>query len=635
MKKKLKAASQTRGREAANPGPAGRNWIFLLVLAVATLLAYQPVWHAGFVWDDDSWTSKISGLLQGFHGLRTMWCNVTSLQQYYPLDGTTFWMDYQFWGYWTPPYHIENIFIHVLAALLFWKLLERLQVAGARLAAAIFALHPLMVESVAWVTERKNTLSLVFYLGSLLAYAQFMKFWKTDADCKVIANGGARREWKVYVLAILLFLCAMLSKATAFSLPPVILLICWWKRGRIRWRADVLPTLPFFVLDFGLSQFMSWLEKHHVGAMGADWNHTFPERCLIAGRAVCFYAGKLICPVNLCFIYPQWQINAASLAQWFYPAAVIAILLALWLARGRIGRGPLAAALFFVGTLFPVLGFMNVYGMRFSFVADHWAYLSSLGLIVLAVAAIVRFTEWLRRPAMLRGFAIVLLSALAILTWRQTKMYADSDTLWRAIITRNPNAWLAYNNWGVDLAQKDADAAIVQYQKALEIKPDYAEARCNLAGVYATRGQAEEAIAQYRMVLEVDPDNVKARNNLGMLLESKRQVNEAIAQYQAALKIQPDYFRARYNLGNALFDLGRFPEAIVQYQKVLETQPDFVEARFNLGNAFFQSGNLDEAVKQYQTVLQIKSDYVEARNNLAAALMQSGRASAPMRDVKP
>jgi len=626
MKATRKTAKQIQtNRKDGSPKRDAPDWLFVLALVAATFVAYYPVWHAGFIWDDDSWTSGISTLLDGFQGLRTMWCNSTALQQYYPITGTSFWIDYHLWGFWTPPYHVENIMLHACAALLFWKLLERLQVSGAKLAGIIFALHPVMVESVAWVTERKNTLSLVFFLGALLAYGRFMDFWKAKAGSQVAANNPPSRCWNYYALAFLLFACALLAKITAFSFPAVILLICWWKRGRIQWRADVLPALPFFALSIGLSLFTSWLEKHHVGAMGTDWSYTFPERCLIAGRAIWFYAGKLICPVNLCFIYPQWQLNVGSLAQWIYPAGVIVLLLTLWRARNRIGRGPVAAALFFVGTLFPVLGFMNAYGMRFSFVWDHWVYLSSLGLIAMGASAIVQIVGRFWRSELVWRFAAVLLPLLAILTWRQSEMYGDSETLWRATIVRNPNAWLAYNNLGVVLTQKDVDGAIAQYRKALEIKPDYAEAHLNLGNILAARGQADEAIAQFRMALEFDPDNVKAHNNLGHVLAAKGQVNEAIIQYRMALKIKPDYINASYDLGNVMFDLGRLKEAVLYYQMALETEPDFIEARFNLGNALLNLGRLDEAIAQYQLVLKIKPDYAGARNNLGAALKQAGR----------
>ena len=264
-----------------------------------------------------------------------MWFQPTALQQYYPLSGTTFWLDYQLWKFWTTPYHVENVLLHALAALFFWRLLLRLQVPGAWLASALFALHPVMVESVAWITERKNVLSLVFYLGALLAYLRYAQGvtsgeWRVTSKCQVTGTAelplrparhlsrAYRRRWRrlhpslFYGLAFVLFLCALLAKTTTFSLPAVILLIGWWKRGQIRWRADVLPTLPFFALALGLCAVTAWLEKYHVGAQGSDFALTFPQRCLVAGQAFWFYPGKLFWPANLCFVYPRWQPNPGS-----------------------------------------------------------------------------------------------------------------------------------------------------------------------------------------------------------------------------------------------------------------------------------------------------------------------------------
>ena len=316
----------------------------LIVLLV--FLAYLPALRGGFVWDDDSWTTRIIGLLRNTSGLRLIWFQPTALQQYYPLTGTTFWLDYQLWQFWTTPYHVENVLLHALAALLFWRLLLRLRVPGAWLASALFALHPVMVESVAWITERKNVLSLVFYLGALLAYLRYAQ--RVTSDEWRVASGSPLPDFRLrpasarqagaaggshasrvtrlpdevppggtkaghaslfYGLAFVLFLGALLAKTTTFSLPAAILLIGWWQRGQIRWRADVLPTLPFFALALGLCAVTAWLEKYHVGAEGPDFALTFPQRCLVAGRAFWFYLGHLFWPANLCFVYPRWQPN--------------------------------------------------------------------------------------------------------------------------------------------------------------------------------------------------------------------------------------------------------------------------------------------------------------------------------------
>ncbi|MGA2787103.1 MAG: tetratricopeptide repeat protein [Verrucomicrobiota bacterium] len=613
----------------------GRNWFFGLLLVGASFLAYLPALRGQFIWDDDAWTTNIAGLLRDVSGLCMIWSHPAALQQYYPLTGTTFWLDYHFWGFWPLPYHVENILLHALAAVLFWRLLRRLQLPGAWLAAAIFALHPVMVESVAWITERKNVLSLVFYLGALLAYLRYAPQvtsgkWQvtgTEAAATVRDPPPATRHASLfYGLAFLLFLGALLAKATAFSLPAVILLVCWWKRGCIRWRADVLPVLPFFALAIGLCLVTAWLEKNHVGAKGAEWAISWPGRCLIAGRAPWFYLGKLLWPANLCFIYPRWRPDAASLAQWIYPITALGALVALWLARTRLGRGPVAAALFFAGTLFPVLGFMNAYGMRYSFVWDHWVYLPSLGLIALVAALVARVAERLRQPVVLLGFAALVLPVFAMLTWRQCGMYANLETLWRTTIAKNPNAFLAYHNLGVLLSEKgDKDAAVSYIKKSLEINPDIFEAHNHLGLILLSRGQLDQAMDQFKQALEINPNFVMARNNLGVALMRSGRMDEAVMQYQQAVKLAPDYAEAYYNWGLALGFQGKSDEAMAQYQKAIDLKPDYAEAHYDLGVALGLRGRLNEAVEQYQKAIAIRPDYADAHGNLANVLAAQGR----------
>jgi hypothetical protein len=471
---------------------------------VATFLAYLPALHGGFVWDDDSWTTGLSALFQNASGLRSIWFHPTVLQQYYPLTATTFWLDYQLWKYWTTPYHIENILLHALAAVLFWRLLRRLRVAGAWLAAAVFALHPVMVESVAWITERKNVLSLTLYLAAMLAYLRYTRgvtsdkreVTQTDSPvsqvtclpAEVPSEGmKAGHSSLFYGLAFVLFLGALLAKTTAFSFPAAILLINWWERGSLRWRQDAVPTLPFFALAIGFSLVTAWLEKNHVGTQGPAFALTFAQRCLVAGRVPWFYLGKMLWPAQLCFVYPRWQPDAGVWWQWLYPLGTVGGLSGLWLARGWIGRGPVTAAFFFVGTMFPVLGFMNAYFMRYSFVCDHWVYLSSLGIIALVAALVVRTAEQLRMRGMVYGFAVVVLPVLGILTWRQCGMYTNLETLWRTTIARNPNCWMAQSNLGNWLLDRGKQAeAEMHYHEALRLNPDFTDALNNLAWLLAT-----------------------------------------------------------------------------------------------------------------------------------------------------
>jgi tetratricopeptide (TPR) repeat protein len=574
--------------------------------------------HGAFIWDDESWTSDILRLLRDFPGLCLIWSDPTALQQYYPLSGTTFWLDYHFWKFWTFPYHVENVVLHLIAVLLFWKLLQKLEVPGAWLAAGIFALHPVMVESVAWVTERKNVLSMVFFLGALLAYGQFNSFWKAGDDLG--------RKWNAYALAFIFFLAALLSKTATFSFPAVILLICWWKDGRIQWRRDALPSLPFFAIAIGFSGVTAWLEKNHVGATGSDFAMTFPQRCLIAGRAFWFYTGELFWPENLCFIYPRWNPDAGSFWQWLVPIAALAALAALWLARKKIGRGPAAAVFFFAGTLFPVLGFMNAYGARYSFVWDHWVYLSSLGVIALFAGLTARLAGHFKKPAALFGCAAVLLPLLAFLTWKQTAMYSDNETLWRTTIAKDPDAFLAYNNLGyIFLEKNQMTDAIPLLNKSLELKPDFVEPQNNLGDALMRIGQINEGMSHFQKAAELDPASPASYYNLGNAWLETGHPEKAITQFKKALEIYPGFAKAQNNLGSSFLRLGQTNEAFSCFQKAVVDDSYLAEAHDNLGNMLLMRGQITDAVKQYRDAFENRPDFQEAFNNLTALFIAQGK----------
>ena len=555
----------------------------LIVLLV--LLAYLPALRGGFVWDDDSWTTGIPVLLRNTWGLEMMWAHTTALQQYYPLSGTTFWLDYQLWKFWTTPYHVENLMLHVLAALLFWRLLLRLQLPGAWLAAALFALHPVMVESAAWITERKNVLSLALYLGALLAYERYAS-WSTGPGKIVRAPDSSRDTSRsasgtpggtkagnstldprssafFYGLAFVLFLCALLAKTTAFSLPAVILLIAWWKHGQIRWQRDILPALPFFAVAIGFCTATAWLEKNHVGAQGPDFALTFTQRCLVAGHAFWFYAGKLFWPAHLCFVYPRWQPDAGSVWPWLYPVTAVGIVSGFWLARKRIGRGPVTALFFYVGTLFPVLGFFNAYGMRYSYVWDHWVYLSSLGIMAMVAAVVTRCADRLQMPAVAYGFAAVVLPVLTVLTWQHAHIYESKEILWRDTLAKNPNCGIAHCNLGVLLHQLGHDTeAEEHYRKAIQYDPNPCEAWNDLGILLMDHGQYDTAIEDFRTAIRINPKFPEALINLGAVFQKQGRLDEAIDNYQKALQINPTSSLGLNNLGVALAARDRFDEAI-------------------------------------------------------------------------
>jgi tetratricopeptide (TPR) repeat protein len=639
------------------------GWVGGGLLVVCTLVAYLPALPGQFVWDDDSWTTNIVHLLRDFSGLCSMWTNLTALQQYFPLSGTTFWIDYHLWGFWTLPYHVENVLLHAVAALLVWQLLVRLKVSGGWLVAAIFAFHPVMVESAGWITERKNVLSLALYLGALLAYGRFNGFWEAEVAplrnrkrplhpgplspegesekhcppreaAKRLADPeseqpcdkiGISPRQRAYCFALLLFTAAILAKTTAFSLPPVLLLLAWWKRGHLRWRQEIVPTLPFFGVSIGLGLVTSWVERHHVGTGGPEWVISFPERCLIAGRALWFYAGKLLWPANLCFVYPRWKLDTHSLGQWLFPLGAMAVMLALWLWRSRIGRGPITAVLFFAGTLSPLLGFINGYFMRYSFVCDHWAYLSDLGLIALFVGLLAFVANKVTIRPLLPIVAIALVAVLMSLTWQQSHMYRDMETLWRTTLAKNPNATMAQINLGNLLYRQGRTAeAIAHFDKALELQPGSVDAHSNVGAALLSLGRVDEAIVHLRRAIEIQPTAANAHNNLGNALIQKGLANEALIEFQRAIELAPDVEGAHYNLGTLLLQVGRAHEAVAQLQRELQIQPDHAEVCASLGEALLRDGQVDEAIAPLRKAIASKPGLASAHHNLGSALFQKG-----------
>ena len=556
--------------------PAGlwrQDWLLALLLMIVTTVVYLQVWSGTPIWDDDAHLTTPE--LRSFEGLARIWTQPGATQQYYPLVHTLFWVEHRLWGDWPVGYHLLNILLHCASTLLVVRILRRLEIPGAWLAAAIFALHPIQVESVAWISELKNMLSGVFYFGSVLAYLRFDR----------------TRDRASYAAALVLFLLGLMSKTVIATLPGAMLVIFWWKRGKLSWRQDVLPLIPFFLPGTAAGLFTAWLERNLIGAEGSPFNYSIVERVLIAGRVIWFYMGKLFWPASLIFIYPRWQVSQSVWWQYLYPAAVPLLLAVLgWLSRWW--RAPMAGLLFFIGTLFPVLGFLNVYPFRYSFVADHFQYLACLGIIVpvaAGIASLFKFgLDW-RRPV---GYALcsTLIGALAIFTWRQSTMYTDVETLWRTTINRNPDDWMAHNNLGTVLLKKGlADEAIVHFRRVLEIKADDVGAEANLGNALLQKGYLDDAIAHYKAALEINPGDAKVHYNLGSALLHKGRLDEAIAQYQRALEINPGYAEVYNNLGIALFQKGQLNEAIAQYQKALEINPQDVQARANLAWALATS----------------------------------------------
>jgi tetratricopeptide (TPR) repeat protein len=616
------------------------------LLFCATLAVYFPALRGGMLWDDDHHLTSPG--LQSIHGLWRIWFDVGATQQYYPLLHSAFWIEHRMWGDSVLGYHLVNLALHATAAFLVILIVRRLSLPGAWLAGLLFALHPVCVEAVAWISEQKSTLSAVLYLASALAYLKF----------------DESRRRSLYALAGALFVLALLAKTVTATLPAALLVILWWKRGRLRWRLDVFPLAPWLALGAAAGLFTGWMERTSIGAQGPEFALPLVDRFLIAGRVLWFYAAKLVWPAGLTFTYPRWTVDARQPWQFLFPLGAIAVSLGfVWLARRY--RGPLAGFLFFAGTLFPVLGFLDVYPFLFSFVADHFQYLASLGILVPAAAGLAIAARRLR-PIASTFAAVALVFVLGALTWRQAGMYRDSETLYRVTLARNPASWMAHNNLcslllarpgklqeaaaecqsALRLRPRFAEAhnnlgsawaqvpdrlpdAIAQFRTAFEIKPQFADAHFNLANALAQiPGRQSEAIAEYQTALRIRPDYLAAHLNLGaLLLRTPGRLADAMAEDRAALELNPDLAEVHNNLGSALAQIpGRSPDAMAEYRAAIALDPHYAKAHNNLGSMLAEMpGQLTEAIAEYQAALRSNPEYAEAHQNLGVAFARAGR----------
>jgi tetratricopeptide (TPR) repeat protein len=613
-KSKSKILDQIAKASAWPNAPSWRNWILGLGLALATVLAYQQAWHAGYVWDDDFYVTG-NKLLTAPNGLWRIWFSLDSPSQYFPLVYTTFLIEHALWGLNPAGYHWVNILLHTANALLLWRLLRYLQIPGAWLAAALFALHPVQVESVAWITERKNVLMGFFFLLTLLSWVKFL-------------DEPSRRMWKFYALALFFYALALFSKTTACTLPAALLLILWLQKRPIT-RARLVQVAPFVLLGLVMGLVSVWWERHHQGTHGQLYAIGLPERVLIASRAIWFYLGKLLWPPKLSFIYPRWPVSAINPLDYVWLLATVGLGVAIYFARGRVGRSVEVAMLFFVATLSPMLGFVMMYAFRFSFVSDHYQYLACIGPLTLAAAGITAgFRSIEKRRSLLKPIVCgILLLPLGVWTWRQGAMYADLETLWRTTISKSPDSWMAYNNLGTRLLQIGrTDDAIANFKKTLEIDPDYAPGHNNLGNAFLQIGRADESLAHLRRALELDPKYALAHNNLGNTYLQMGRMQEAIEQYKKASEIDRYYFQAYNNLGAALLQVGRLDESLANLKKALEIEPEDSETHNNFGNTLLRMGRAEEALVHYNSAVDKKPESINALNNLAWLLATSPEA---------
>ncbi len=629
----LKPALERLDFKLNNKSNAKHLALYCLFFLAISFLAYHPALKNGFIWDDDQYITENQNL-RSLKGLKDTWFEPKSLPQYYPLTHTMFWIEYQLWGPNAYVYHFNNIVLHALCAFMLWLILSRLKIPGAFLAAAVFAIHPIHTESVAWATERKNTLSGLLYLSALYAYLHVLgctAFSGIKRD-KVSKSDQSDSYRSHYLFSLILFVGALLSKSVTATLPVVVLVLIWWQNGSVKKR-DVLLLAPFFILGIGFGLSTAWLETSHVGAHGQDFDFNFLDRCLIAGRALWFYLYKLVWPKDLIFIYPRWQIDATKWWLYLYPLSFLLMFACFFIYRNRIGRGAFASLLIFASTLFPALGFINVYPHRFSFVADHFQYLASIAIITAIASLISRISRNVfttpNKKLVFNLIVVLLLFNLGLATAGQSFSYRDRVSLWENTISKNQSSWLAYNNLGAAyVVQKQYRKAIDAGFKALKINPNTERAHAVIAKSYFYLSDFEAAINYNQKLIDLyidrsgpEPWSIKLvlpynYLDLATIYMLRKDYKTSEKYISMALALKPDFPMAYGKLGKLYALQGKHTDAISNYQKALHGITDNAKLYHDIGESLFLTGKFEQAALYFQKALDITPNYVDAKTKL-------------------
>ena len=588
-----------------------------MILAAAWI--YWPALHGGWIWDDQTEIPKIAAL----HGpglLGKIWV-APDTGDYYPVKVTVEWLQWHLWGNDTLGYHLTNVVLHAGSGLLLWWLLRKLGIRCARFAGLLFIVHPLAVESVAWVDELKNTLSLPLLLLAMIAYV--------DHEEK------GRRLW--YWLSVAGFLAAMLSKSSVVMFPFILLLYAWWRRGAVR-AADLRAAAPFFLISLVLGM-VAIRFQHLYGLAGGEGVIVlggWPTRFARAGLMAAFYLHKSVWPVGLMPIYPRWTITAS-------PAAYLPWLTLgaagwwCWTKRQTWGKHVLFGLGCFILNLAPVAGFIAVSHMRFTWTMDHLAYLPLVGLVALAAGGLGALeTRWARCAPVLRwlamGAAAAGCAALAVASRGYAARFQSAEQLWTYALEKNPDAWVAHNNLGEALFERGAvPAAITQYQETVRLAPDFVYAHLNLGIAWAAQGKWPEALAEDREALRLKPNWAGTNKILADALERAGHPADAIPYYQRALQITPDFPAAENGLGSALFRTEDYRAALIHFAAAVRLKPDYAEAHNNLGVLLAGAGRREDAITEFETALRLRPDYPQARAALEALRRAPSDAATPTR----
>ncbi len=627
--------------------------VCIFLAAIIWVVFGQTLGHEFVNYDDDFYVYENPAVTRGLTLQGIIWAFThVHCSNWHPLTWVSHMLDCQFYGLSPGGHHLTNILLHTATAILLFLILRQMTGALWRSAfvAAVFAIHPLRVESVAWVAERKDVLSGLFFMLTIGAYVRYAQRRSRVEPSSLRSAASGSREPRAqavsaldprlsaldYCLVLLFFALGLMCKPMLVTLPLVLLLLDYWPLNRLR--ADAATETVFRLAGRLVPRRLVFEKLPLLGLAVASCAVTIFAQTksilpfenmslsLRVGNALisCVaYLGQMFWPSGLAVLYP-FTAGGVGVSE-----VVLSLVLLAGISTGVFilrRRRPcfLTGWLWYLIMLAPVIGIVQV-GAQAR--ADRYTYLPQIGLyLLLTWAAADLCAGWRHRRVVLGGGSTIILMALIFCARAQTAYWRNSESLWTHTLACTSDNFIGHNNLGIALLKTgNVDEAMVHYQMALEIKPDFAEAHNNLGNFLFQKGSVDEAIVHYQKALEINPDYAEAHYNLGYALLKMGNVDEAIAHLQKALQINPDYAEAHNNLGYALIQKGRVDEATAHFQKALQINPDYADAHNNLGNILLEKGSVDEAIIHFQKALQIKPDFAEAHKNLSIALLQKGR----------